>query len=64
MQIIFSLSDGNSLTHAEFQLPHHLPKHTYIVITTEPMQAWTALTRSATLALVKPHVQQDLNQQH
>lgn len=46
------------LTHAGFQLPHHLPKHTYIVITTEQRQARTPPTHSATLATLEsssPH---------
>lgn len=41
-----SEGEEETLTHAEFQLPHHLPKHTYMVITTEQRQAWTTLTGS------------------
>lgn len=41
-----SAGDGERLIDSyiqEFQLPHHLPKHTYLVITTEQRQAWTTL---------------------
>ena len=39
-----SAGEEETLTHAEFQLPHHLPKHTYIVITTEQRRARTGST--------------------